>query len=1053
MTAALSVLVIACLSLNVEMSTRTLGSREKLFAEDNERLARHALLKKRLSTTDPNEFRSAIRELTSLDEAGALNLWTTALNSRDSQLTDEAWQAYNGVRIQLTRRESVPQVVKIAANSSHLLRVATSADLETMIWKESDDSTIAAAPPFLVERLQRQGVQVEVLYDSIAAWQQARSGGVELAKTIVPRYQQTDPADTVRIAVIEELPGQPAPGYSTWLGDAENILMRHDGLVAFLDILPSDSTESIEEHIQERYTKRGYRLHGFYTTEEFAEAAPRFFPGKRFEPGRKPSPKDDLINIVPELSEGRFHTYDETLAEFTQLAQNNPGLAQLVNLGPTYENRQIFALKIAKDPSIDDPSKPEVLITGCHHAREWISVEVPVFFANRLVKGYATDNSIRHLVDNLQIWIVPIVNPDGLNFSQGRPNDSVDSTRLWRKNRRPISVDGCGSSIGVDLNRNYGFQWRLSGDEPCPKSTDDNGASDDLKHETYRGPTPDSELELKALKTLVDNPMRRFRAELDYHNFGQLILYPWGYQSDHSLDDATLSHLAVRMSEEIETVNRQVYRPQQAINLYTTTGASVDYSYGANRIPASFTIETRPTCCGFGVLERDIDLISTENWAGAQVLLRWATGPPILESVTALQRATDGTFSKEVYAAHWVQSAESGGQRALILDNRFPGLEPGSIRVRLQFSKPMDPQQQPQVHLGRSFPVSELTFSVGDATQGWTTTLYPNDTWIGEAAIPPDQNQPSPWRLAVSATDGTPSELDAMPQTLASYAIGTDSWNGYESFFGTGSEGGQDLAHTFSPTLGSETLGIFVASPSGGERLPAGEPFLVTWRVPRQPGFVPSHQELKLSLDGGLNFSTFANDLGGDLEKLLVLLPQVTTTRARLRVVATESTVGNFIFGDNEADFTIGANVGSGVEISFASSERVDLSWTEAPTDENPSGINGTSRLILNLNVTNRSGVPVQNPFLVIDKLTGSHVLLSRDRSSAQRVSARQSFVAGGDNILSSGETTQLQMTIGLVDRKKVTVAVEVFGVPVGGTIGPAPSVRVWKGKPKNKSA
>src|SRR6185503_18069186 len=89
--------------------------------------------------------------------------------------------------------------------------------------------------------------------------------------------------------------------------------------------------------------------------------------------------------ISTQGAEGRFHSYDETLAEFNALAQANPNLARVFTLGNTYENRPIFGLKISKDPNVNDSTKTDVLVTGSYHAREWISIEVPVYFANQLL--------------------------------------------------------------------------------------------------------------------------------------------------------------------------------------------------------------------------------------------------------------------------------------------------------------------------------------------------------------------------------------------------------------------------------------------------------------------------------------------------------------------------------------------------------------------------------------------------------------------------------------------------------------------------------------------
>ncbi|HSE97903.1 MAG TPA: M14 family metallopeptidase, partial [Blastocatellia bacterium] len=697
-------LLIASSSLFWYASAQSPGAGRAL-SRDNFARAHHAELKARLVSESADQFRYGLDALSQLDEPGAHDLWQTALTHPDPRLKREAWQRYREISRELLRKEMVPKVVSAALSPDDLLALAARAGVEVNIWSSIDGRTVAAAPDYLLERLVREGTSFAVLFDSIAAWQQARAQGDQLARSVTPEYQTRSAEDRliVRIAVIDlASSAAPAGGYSGWLGDLENVVLRNESTVAYIDVFSSDGSEdSIRSHVENRYTRRGFRLAGFYTPEEFEQVAPQFFPGQSFDPHPRSdrSPRSEL-QIAG--AEGGFHSYEETLAEFTQLSQQHPDIARLVNLGKSYEGRDIFALKVSRNPELNDSTKPDVLITGCYHAREWISVEPPVYFANQLVKGYATDDSLKHLVDRLQIWIVPIVNPDGLVYSQGSTNDRLDSVRLWRKNRRPITADGCKSGVGVDLNRNFGFQWRLGGDEPCPNYSDDLGGSDDPENEIFRGVRAETEPEIKALKTLIDDPDRRFRAQLDYHNYSQLVLYPWGYQPFAAPDERTLSALARQISDEIFKVDRKQYQPQQAIELYATTGSSIDYSYGVNRVAAPFLIEMRPTSGSFNVPENQIEMINKENWAGARLILDWAAGPPILESVKAYQQSSDGNFTKLVYSANWSRSRDTDEQtRQLVVDTRFLGLETGRVQFRLQFSKPMNAAFNPVAKLGR----------------------------------------------------------------------------------------------------------------------------------------------------------------------------------------------------------------------------------------------------------------------------------------------------------------------------------------------------------------
>jgi len=1019
----------------------------------------HTQLRTKLASTAHEDFNRALKSLESLGEQGTLDLWETALANPSAELRLRAWTKYRLLQPKLVRNELVPRIARIRAGAETIQSFANENGLALSIWSSSGDDTVAAASPRLLDRLRRAGISLDVVFDSISEWQSARAKGDALAVEITPDYQAAlTSRSQVRIAVIDLSNQTLGSRRSEWLGDRENILMSTGSRVAYLDIFESDgSPESIDTHVRNEYTQRGFKLVGFLSPDEFATAVPQLFPGKSFDAGRS-STRATGGQFQATLAEGGYHSYEETRTEFRALADAHPDLAQYVSLGTSFEGREIFALKITRDPGLDDSGKPDALITGCHHAREWISVEAPVYFANQLVNRYSTDDQIKYLADHLQIWIVPIVNPDGLTYSQSVANDSFDPIRLWRKNRRTFNFNNCLSTVGVDLNRNYAYQWRLGDDSPCTDYcdggrecfNDDIGASDDPRNDIYRGPSSASEPEVKALKKLMDDPDRHFRAQLDFHNYSQLILYPWGYQQFETPDASTLSTLAQRMSSDMRAVANRLYKPEQSIDLYATTGSSTDYAYGTNRVPAPFVIEMRPDCCNFTIPERDIPVVNRENWAGALAVLRWAAGPPILESVKAYS-LSGGDFSKLVYSARWIQPADtSTGSRELAIDTRFPGIEPGPVQLRLQFSKPMDTSLKPVATLGRGTNTTELILTDVGPTEGWQKSVYQNDTWVCETIITQDQDVTSSWRLMVSASDAVGLLLDGRPESVASYATGTGQWLNYEDANSNEASGGADNEHVLPPTLRNDLLNIFLAKPAGGERLAAGDTCLVAWTIPKDSGFVAVRQDLLLSIDGGASFEPVASGLPGTVEKFPIVLPSVATTRARVRVLAIEGFLGNALVGDGLFDFTIGANVGSAVDIRFVSSEKVSQSWADPPSEDVPAGSSGSLRLVVNLEVTNHGSSTILNPFLRVDELTRGNVLLTHDPGSRSTAGALQKIEAG-DNALAPGESVQIRLVLGLVKKKKFNLSVKLFGVPLSGSINPGSPVLVWSGKPKTR--
>ena len=202
--------------------------------------------------------------------------------------------------------------------------------------------------------------------------------------------------------------------------------------------------------------------------------------------------KDFREKINADGNLGDYHTYDEMLQEMQNTAAQYPDLVRLIDIGDTWEktqgmaDRDIWAMKISDNPDQEEIEEPDVLIMGCHHARELITVEIPLAVIEVLTTYY-NNPRVKNLVDNREIWIVPMVNPDGHVYVQ-----NVDS--MWRKNR---NTNGSGDPTyqGVDLNRNYSYQWGY----------DNSGSSPYTWSETYRGLGPFSEPEVQAIRDLAES--------------------------------------------------------------------------------------------------------------------------------------------------------------------------------------------------------------------------------------------------------------------------------------------------------------------------------------------------------------------------------------------------------------------------------------------------------------------------------------------------------------------------------------------------------------------
>lgn len=254
-------------------------------------------------------------------------------------------------------------------------------------------------------------------------------------------------------------------------------------------------------------------------------------------------------------------------AYMASLAALRPDLAQVINVGTTLEGRTIQGLRIT-GPGLS--VKPGVLYHGCEHAREWITVPVTLYVADQLVRNYDTDLGIQELVDRCEWFIIPVFNVDGYLYTWS-------TNRLWRKNRR-----NNGGSFGVDINRNWGYQW---GGE---------GAATVGSDETYRGTAPFSEPETQAMRDFfLAHP--NIVTHNDIHSYSQLILWPWGYQAATSPDEPIFNFVGTTMQSLISSVHGTAFDPGPIYtNIYPASGVSVDWTYGVQRVHA-FSFELRDT--------------------------------------------------------------------------------------------------------------------------------------------------------------------------------------------------------------------------------------------------------------------------------------------------------------------------------------------------------------------------------------------------------------------------------------------------------------------------
>lgn len=254
-----------------------------------------------------------------------------------------------------------------------------------------------------------------------------------------------------------------------------------------------------------------------------------------------------------------YHTYDELSNELKSIEENHTSITKLYKLGKTFENHTIFGMKISDNPNLDE-EEPRLLFMGGIHANELVSVEMPMYLINYLVENYEKNDIMRNFIDNREIWIVPMINPDGHVYVE-----NVDEN--WRKNR----FDNGDGIYGVDLNRNFGYNWGV-----------DNYSTNETKSEFYHGSEPFSENETRIIRDLTQE--QNFTASISFHSWGEYVLYPWGYSTDEVTKD---NDLLFTIASKMASFSK--YKASQASEYYMARGDSEDWLYSQGML--SFTIE------------------------------------------------------------------------------------------------------------------------------------------------------------------------------------------------------------------------------------------------------------------------------------------------------------------------------------------------------------------------------------------------------------------------------------------------------------------------------
>ncbi|XP_006008105.3 carboxypeptidase A6 [Latimeria chalumnae] len=273
---------------------------------------------------------------------------------------------------------------------------------------------------------------------------------------------------------------------------------------------------------------------------------------------------------VPGYNYEVYHSLEEIQKWMLQMNSTHSDFVYVFSIGKSYEKRPLFVLQLGKKYR---QYKRAVWIDCGIHAREWIGPAFCQWFVKEAVETYKSDPIMRRLLNQLIIYVMPVLNVDGYHYSW-------TTDRLWRKTRSKGSQFYCR---GVDANRNWKVNW-------CNE-----GASSHPCDDTYCGPFPESEPEVKAVANFLHKHRRRIKAYLSFHAYAQMLLYPYSYTYAMIPNFNCVESAAYNAVIALQSAYgvRYTHGPASS-TLYVSSGSSMDWAY-KNGIPYAFAFELRDT--------------------------------------------------------------------------------------------------------------------------------------------------------------------------------------------------------------------------------------------------------------------------------------------------------------------------------------------------------------------------------------------------------------------------------------------------------------------------
>lgn len=340
---------------------------------------------------------------------------------------------------------------------------------------------------------------------------------------------------------------------------------------------------------------------------------------------------DDYQTLTAPL--GTYATYAEVCSTMRYLAQQYPSITKLETLGFSVRGRPILIMKVTSNPQ-QEANRPRIRLNGLHHGYEKIATEITLAFLKYLCERYDTNALVHTLVDTRETWIDPIFNVDG----------HIDSVRE--------------NANGVDLNRDYGYEWGNEGGSTSPYS----------------------QVETRAMREHAERHV--INLEYSYHSAAAYVNYLWDNHPSQAPDSSWVQPMSQRYADstygsgtQLDTINGYAW--------YEVHGSCQDNTYG-NYGGLAWTIETaRPSnrsavnnICNAN-RRALLEMIHVSGWGVQGLVHDSLTGAPLFAQVaftepyrwTTFTQYSVGDFHKSLPPGTYTLKVSSNGYVPRTLSN------------------------------------------------------------------------------------------------------------------------------------------------------------------------------------------------------------------------------------------------------------------------------------------------------------------------------------------------------------------------------------------------